>query len=48
MDTGACNYSSDFIFDDTALCSYFIDDCGVCGGDGMAGFTDLQACNYDG
>ena len=47
MDTEACNYSPDFIFDDPTLCIYFIDDCGVCGGNSVAGCTDPSACNFD-
>ena len=43
--SSACNYNPDANADDGS-CLY-LDECGVCGGDGVLGCTDSYACNYD-
>ena len=40
----ACNYNSEADVDDGSC--LFVDECGVCGGDGIAGCIDPYACNY--
>ena len=51
-DTAACNYDADATTgDDSALCDYTVDECGVCGGDGppvgACADCSLPAQGYD-